>query len=612
MVRPPQAACYVFVIDVSHRSVNLGILPTVVQTIKESIDQLPGDERTMIGFVTFDSTIHFYHLKSTLSQPQMLVVSDGCSNNSEEDPFLPLPADLLVNLKESRHLVDMLLERLPTMFTNTVVHDLALGPTLKAVEYMMNPIGGKMMVFASGLATLGVGRLASRYDQRMLGNEQKEATLLQEAPSPKGQNFYKDLSLECSKYQISVDMFLFSPQYTDLASLVQLPKYTGGQLYHYQAFELGRDGQKLSTDLKRNLTRETGFEAVMRVRCSKGMKVTGFYGNFLLKGQDLMALPNIDADKAFGCELGYEEQMLTSNAICVQCALLYTTSKGERRIRVHTINLAVTSQMIDLYNWTDVDATANLTARAGIDTFASGRMNDGRLKVQERCTTAIRGFKTGCQPDANQFALLPPTMDQIPLMTLSTLKHPIIRAGNDTHPDERIWMQHQVMMMSATATALLLYPKVYSLHNMPPTAGNVGGDGEVEMPPPLPLAMERLEPDGAFFMFDGLVAYLILGRAVQPGLVQQILGDMPIDRFDGYKIALPVLPNQLSQRLHNIFGHLKKKLSTQPSLVLVRQGGPAEVRITGLMVEDRSMHTMAYVEFLQYLVRSAFSSPAQN
>ena len=102
------------------------------------------------------------------------------------------------------------------------------------------------------------------------------------------------------------------------------------------------------------------------------------------------------------------------------------------------------------------------------------------------------------------------------------------------------------------------------------------------------------------------------GRAVQPGLVQQILGDMPIDRFDGYKIALPVLPNQLSQRLHNIFGHLKKKLSTQPSLVLVRQGGPAEVRITGLMVEDRSMHTMAYVEFLQYLVRSAFSSPAQN
>lgn len=38
--------------------------------------RLPGDTRTRIGFVTFDSTIHFYNLQEGLSQPQMLVVSD--------------------------------------------------------------------------------------------------------------------------------------------------------------------------------------------------------------------------------------------------------------------------------------------------------------------------------------------------------------------------------------------------------------------------------------------------------------------------------------------------------------------------------------------------------
>ena len=37
---------------------------------------LPGDSRTRIGFVTFDSTIHFYNLQEGLSQPQMLIVSD--------------------------------------------------------------------------------------------------------------------------------------------------------------------------------------------------------------------------------------------------------------------------------------------------------------------------------------------------------------------------------------------------------------------------------------------------------------------------------------------------------------------------------------------------------
>ncbi len=38
--------------------------------------RLPGDTRTHIGFVTFDSTVHFYNLQEGLSQPQMLVVSD--------------------------------------------------------------------------------------------------------------------------------------------------------------------------------------------------------------------------------------------------------------------------------------------------------------------------------------------------------------------------------------------------------------------------------------------------------------------------------------------------------------------------------------------------------
>jgi protein transport protein SEC24 len=60
----------------------------------------------------------------------------------------------------------------------------------------------------------------------------------------------------------------------------------------------------------------------MRLRCSKGMKVSAFYGNFHMRGTDLMALPNVDVDKAFACELTFEEQAISTNAICVQCALL--------------------------------------------------------------------------------------------------------------------------------------------------------------------------------------------------------------------------------------------------------------------------------------------------
>lgn len=50
-----------------------------------------------------------------------------------------------------------------------------------------------------------------------------------------------------------------------------LPKYTGGQVYYYPAFQARFHGEKFSYDLTRDLSRETAWEAVMRIRCGKGI-----------------------------------------------------------------------------------------------------------------------------------------------------------------------------------------------------------------------------------------------------------------------------------------------------------------------------------------------------
>ena len=54
----------------------LTCIESCVRSIKNSLDDLPGLPRTQIGFITFDSSVHFYNLKSSLTAPQMLVVSD--------------------------------------------------------------------------------------------------------------------------------------------------------------------------------------------------------------------------------------------------------------------------------------------------------------------------------------------------------------------------------------------------------------------------------------------------------------------------------------------------------------------------------------------------------
>lgn len=72
--------------------------------------------------------------QSSLTQPQMMVVSDL------DDIFVPLPDDLLVNLSESRSVVEALVDSLPSMFQDNVNVESAFGPALKAAFMIMASI----------------------------------------------------------------------------------------------------------------------------------------------------------------------------------------------------------------------------------------------------------------------------------------------------------------------------------------------------------------------------------------------------------------------------------------------------------------------------------------
>lgn len=356
MIRPPQPPVYFFLIDVCYASVSSGMFHSVVQAIKETLDDLPGDSRTQVGFMTFDRMLHFYNLRATLSQPQMLVVPDI------ENVFIPLADDLLVNLGESRRIVDALLDKLPTMFAHTQQVESAFGPALKAAFSVIKHIGGKLLVFQSNMPLLGPGKLANREDPKLAA--EKDYTLV--TPIEPAATFYKDFALDCSRQYIGIDLFLFPSAFIDIGTLGVLPQITGGQLYSYPGFRADRHGETIIADVRRNISRYTSWEAVMRVRCSRGIKVTAHHGNFFIRSTDLLAIPNADEDKGYAVQLGISENISNLKHSCIQTALLYTTSSGERRIRVLTSCLPVVSNVGDIFKYADVGAVTNLIAKMGM------------------------------------------------------------------------------------------------------------------------------------------------------------------------------------------------------------------------------------------------------
>ncbi|KAI4366186.1 hypothetical protein MLD38_022096 [Melastoma candidum] len=588
MVRPPMPPLYFFLIDVSITAARSGMIEVVAQTIKSCLDDLPGSPRTQIGFITFDSNIHFYNMKSSLNQPQMMVVSDL------DDIFVPLPDDLLVNLSESRSIVETFLDSLPSMFLDNVNLESAFGPALKAAYMVMSQLGGKLLIFQSALPSLGVGRLKLRGDDtRIYGTDKEHALRIPEDP------FYKQMAADLTKFQIAVNVYAFSDKYTDIASLGTLAKYTGGQVYYYPSFQSATQGEKLRHELSRDLTRETAWEAVMRVRCGKGIRFTSYHGNFMLRSTDLLALPAIDCDKAYAMQLSLEETLLTTQTVYFQVALLYTASCGERRIRVHTAAAPVVADLSEMYRYADTGAIVSLFSRLAIEKSLTHKLEDARSSIQQRIVKALREYRSlyAVQHRLAGRMIYPESLKLLPLYGLALTKSAALRGGYaDASLDERCAAGYTIMALPVQKLLKLLYPNLIRLdeHVM---KGSV-------LTKKLPLTAESLDSRGLYLYDDGLRFILWFGRMLSPDIAMSLLG--PDCAADLSRVNFHERDEEMSRK---IFALLKKSRENDPSYYqlcnLVRQGEqPREgLLLLANLVEDQIAGTNGYVDWIVQIHR---------
>lgn len=610
MMRPPQPPCYMFVIDVSAPAIASGAVQLAAQTIKEQLDNLPGAPRTRIGFLTYDSTIHFYNLKSTLKAPQMMVVADL------EELFIPIPDELLVNLSESREVIDTLLDTLPSIHQHARNPETALGPAIRVAFKLMASIGGKMMVFQSSLPTTGQGALKNRENPRLIGTD-KEHTLLNAADT-----FYRSNAIDFCRQQVSVDTFLFSSQYTDVATLGSLSKFSAGQLYYYPSFTVERDGEKFKRELAHCLTRETGWEAVMRVRCTKGMRLTSFHGNHFLRGPDLLALPTLHADSTFAIEITHSDALLSASTISVQAAVLYTNSGGERRIRVHNVCIPVTKLFAEVFRAADIDALCNIMAKNALETALKTGLDSARSRLQSQCAEIARSYRTSGAFGANQGAgyqlTLPESLQLLPLYVMALLKNPAFRGGSDLNTDERTFVQYELYNMAIVHSRVFIYPRLFALHNLPAEAGlpvpegesnaekPIAGKQRIVLPPVINLSIERLACEGLFLLEDSLLLYLWVGRSVPPALLDSLFGVETMDGVDCRQLSLREPLDDFGRRVGNVVAAIREDRLPYSSLVIMREGDPSEARFFWKLVEDRASFpggSYSYSEYLSQITR---------
>ncbi|KAL4879679.1 hypothetical protein BJY04DRAFT_92295 [Aspergillus karnatakaensis] len=600
-----------FLIDVSHESVNRGFLKGVCKGIlkalygDESLDdseateperKLP--EGAKVGIVTYDREVQFYNLSAQLQQAQMMIMTDL------QEPFVPLSDGLFVDPYESKNVISSLLQQIPTIFSRVKTPEPALLPTLNAALSALQATGGKIIGAICTLPTWGPGALALRDDPKAHGTDAEKKLFTTENTA------WRETAGKLAEAGVGVDMFVAAPSgtYMDVATIGHVPEVTGGETFFYPNFHAPRDIRKLSEELAHAATRETGYQALMKVRCSNGLQVSAYHGNFVQHtfGADL-EIGAIDADKAIAVLFSYDGKLDTKLDAHFQAALLYTSANGQRRVRCINIVAAVNEGGLDTMKFIDQDAVVSLIAKEAAAKTLEKNLKDLRDSITEKTVDIFSGYRknfSGSHPPGQ--LVLPENLKEMSMFILGLLKSRAFKGGQESS-DRRIHDIRMLRSIGCTELSLYLYPRIIPIHNMQPEDGFPNEQGQLQVPPSLRASYSKIEEGGVYLVDDGQQCLLWLHSQVSPNLLEDLFGagQTSLQGLNPQTSSIPVLDTHLNAQVRNLLQYFSGiRGSKAVTIQLARQGlDGAEYEFARLLVEDRNNEAQSYVDWLVHVHR---------
>ncbi|KFP38958.1 Protein transport protein Sec24C, partial [Chlamydotis macqueenii] len=587
----PSPPAFIFMIDVSYNAVKSGLVRLICEELKSLLDFLPREgnmeeSAIRVGFVTYNKVLHFYNVKSSLAQPQMMVVSDVA------DMFVPLLDGFLVNVNESRTVITSLLDQIPEMFADTRETETVFAPVIQAgLEALkVTECAGKLFIFHTTLPIAEApGKLKNRDDKKLI-NTDKEKTLFQPQTS-----FYSNLAKDCVAQGCCVDLFLFPNQYLDVATLGVVTYQTGGSIYKYAYFQLETDQDRFLNDLRRDVQKEVGFDAVMRVRTSTGIRATDFFGAFYMSNTTDVEMAGLDCDKTITVEFKHDDKLSEDSGALLQCALLYTSCTGQRRLRIHNLSLNCCTQLADLYRNCETDTLINYLAKYAYRGVLSSPVKTVRDSLINQCAQILACYRKNCaSPSSAGQLILPECMKLLPVYLNCVLKSDVLQPGPEVTTDDRSYIRQIVTSMDVAETNVFFYPRL-----LPLTKADVDSDS---LPAAIRNSEERLSKGDIYLLENGLNIFVWVGVNVQQGLIQNLFGVSSFSQISNALSTLPVLENPFSKKVRSIVDKLQRQRSRYMKLIIVKQEDKLEMLFKHFLVEDKSLSGGAsYVDFLCHM-----------
>lgn len=523
--------------------------------------------------------------------------------------------------------------------------------SLQTALKLIGGTGGRVTVFNTSIPSVGPGALECRETHEDL--TKPEAEHLRPAS-----DFYRTIALDFVAAQISVDLFMLNSNYCDIATISGVARFSGGGVYHYPNFHYDPEAQRqpvgggdtgghqeqkrklapyelcdyvevesLRRDLLRYLIRKIGFEAVLRLRCTRGLTVQNFYGNFFMRSVDLLILPIVNPDAGYAMQLEINERLDSFSTVIFQVALLYTSAFGDRRIRVHTLCIPVTNSPETIFNHADEGAVACLVAKMAVERTISSSLSNAR----EALTTVMGDILSAYQNERNRGTshsslsdICPASLRLLPSYLCGALRFAAFRNHISTSLDVRSGALELLIGASTHRVLSLIYPRLYAVNSLitEPVCGknatlaqkfaSLSLKDEPFVPLPcLPLTGKSITRDGVFLLDTGSLILLLVGYGIPASDLQSLIGYSNIEELTVEKSLTKLAdlpegekPPPPRKRLQALVKSIQRDRSLGTALVLIRHDVPEPLksRFINALVEDRTSTAPSYPEYVQMIL----------
>ncbi|KAJ6244390.1 sec24-related protein [Anaeramoeba flamelloides] len=644
----PKTAVFAFVFDLRNCAIgNKEVRTIVANTLRGIVEDLQDRnkwKKPKLAFLTFtQNELQSWVFPKNSNRPKMVVLSDpekcftSNRNHLASSTKCTKAINSFINMIESGRLSPRINSTRQTLNKSTTegneqpLNRIGFFQVMEQVKSILSLYGGKIFTFLGPhpFSKRWVDQEITKKDQMKEKKEQesiKEFHWLQQKVDPEEEkleqdHFSKSLRKAAglfAKKHFAITLFLFGNQNSqNLKVLENFVRLTGGDMHLYPPItNQNRFLSNLVTDIKTAFDNKTVSQVSVSSRTPSGIYLSKIWGNgFVGELDKRFKSGSASINDSYLLQFKFSDSILIS-PIFIQLIFTYTNSFGERRQRIFTLKYLVTENILEIMNTVNVNVLFNYYLKMGIKILRINNSQPIKQKMISVCVSILQkyyslksiGQLSGLTTTKTRTELiLPESLSTLPLICFAYIKNEIFlkKQRQENKKDLGIYIKNNIYNQfyfgnkNSTITTALLYPHLYSLHNI-----EFLQNSENNILPRLSLTQQNIQNNGIYLIFNGLDMFLLIQKLADNGLINELFGTETPNKGIYSNYSLPINKNSYNIKVREFIQYQNSVFMKKMRLNLIfEEQDQISPILRNWLIEDKSEQESSYQDFTKILFR---------